>query len=662
MMLTKLRSRWSNLMGAWCLLWLVFPTQGVAADNIHRLRFELAEQETVEAQLEVLARMERLRQNRQIPASSIHILVLDLSTRRVMTEPQAIAFVDGLLAYPDWAPEATRAMASVVANPRRVDPAVIGQFLQRILDYQKTQKLSAAALASFGDMLSPSTEPDRRETAWLVLERGGQIRAPVKEILDDFARVAESELPLVERRRALDTLAESTSAGRRSDAARRALYRIATQDPNDDLRLLVWPSVIARASDQSSRQSLQFSLSRQLKAPTKNNVATFDDASSAVRERAIELLLTLAPEPRYAMFIDEIIDLVERYASPAATQEIVRLRALNALSNEQRERVASLNTTDEAVATSLEAVAIPNFQPESLASPIHIASTSKNSAEMVDASNALLAEYPTGVVPREIADAAYRVLQSGGANPAAAELVARGDYPFAETEKRALSLVRQFRQPTSEIVSILSMLHDNADAEFLVRQYAMDGTIEETFRSTLVGRLYAEVRDDGKRLEPDTIAALIQFGRSAENYFSVSRVINLLEKIDVGVPWSIRIKDKGFRWAVLGVILLTSWIIGGISSVAWLFRLLLPPTETGLSGAGRLGSLALWIVLAVAFAATNGLGIIFSIGHNSTPDPGGAAPFYLASFVLSLIAAVVAFSLWRRRPPLSADAGTAAAM
>lgn len=657
----KLGSRCRNAAGTLCLLWLVAATQVVAADNIHRLRFELAEQETVEAQLEVLARMEEMRQKGAIPAGSVHILVSVLTSQPVISEPEGVAFIRRLLEQPGLAPEATRAMASRVARPQRLAPGVEQLLVELILEYQQKRALSADALASFGDMLSPAAPAQRRETAWLVLERGGQLDAPVKQILDDFARVVESEMPPAERRRALDALVRSASAGRRSDAARRALYRTATQDPNDDFRLLAWPSVIERSSDRSSRQSLQFSLSRQLKAPTENNPVTFDDADSAVRERAVALLLALAPEPRHSMFIDELIDLVERYSSPAATEELIRLRTLNELSNEQRERIAALDIADDTVGNALAAVAVANFEPRALASPIHIARTSKDAAEMVAASEALLAEHPSGAVPKEIADAAYRVLSSGGANPAAAELVARGDYSFAETESRALGLVGQFRQPTGEIISILSALHDGAGTEFLVRNYATDTDIEETFRSALVGRLYVEVRTGGVRLERETIAALLDFGRSAENYFSVRQVIQLLGKVDVGVPWSIRVKDKGFRWAVLGWILLASWIIGGTASIAWLFRLLLPSNETGLSGGSRLGSFAIWLLLATAFAAVNGLGILFSLGHNSTPNPGGAAPFYLASLVLSLIAAAAALSLWRRRRSLVAEAGETAA-
>lgn len=656
MMLKKLRSRWSNLMGALCLLWMALPNQVFATDNIHLLRFELAGQETVAGQLEVLARMDRMRQNRAIHASSVNILVSVLTSQPVVSEREGIAFIKGLLEQSELAPEAIRAMADRVARPRRLAPGVEQLLVDLILEYQRRQVLSADALASFGDMLSPGTSAERRETAWLVLERGGQLDAPVKQILDDFARVVESELPLTERQKALGVLVNSASAGRRSDAARRALYRTATQDPNDDFRLLAWPSVIERSRDRSSRQSLQFSLSRQLRAPTENTPATFDDADSSVREQAIELLLELAPEPRHSMFIDELIDLVERYSSPAATEEIIRLRRLNELTDEQRERIAALDVADETIGASLAAVSIANFQPQALASPLHIALTSKNPAEMTGASEALLADFPTGAVPKDVADAAYRVLQSGGANPAAAELLARGDLPFAEIEARALSLVGQFRQPTGEIINILSRLHNAADTEFLVRNYAPERAIKETFRSALVGQLYVELRDGGGNLERETIAALLEFGRSAENYFSVKQVIQVLGKVGVTVPWSIRVKDKSFRWAVLGWILLTSWIIAGVASVAWLLRLLLPSTDTGISGAGRLGSLAVWFVLAVPFAAANGLGIIFSLGHNSTPNPGGAAPFYLASLVLSLIAAAVAFSLWRRRPPLVTEA------
>lgn len=228
------------------------------------------------------------------------------------------------------------------------------------------------------------------------------------------------------------------------------------------------------------------------------------------------------------------------------------------------------------------------------------------------------------------------------------EAEVRAEEPFSEKETKILALIDDSPRPHRAIVDALSKLHGDADIEFLVRQYASNSGINATFRASLVSELYQQTRN-GSNLRPDTVEVLQELGESADNYFTVRTVIQIFESIDRPVSWAIRIKSMKFQWSVLFVLFILSWIIAIAGGIAWLIQIALPSKSTLMSPRSRIGGLLGWLAMAAAFLALNVAAIVHSLGHNSSPPPGPAAPFYLLMLFLACIIAVVSILMWRKR-------------
>ena len=199
--------------------------------------------------------------------------------------------------------------------------------------------------------------------------------------------------------------------------------------------------------------------------------------------------------------------------------------------------------------------------------PVEAIGSSNDPEEWARATQQLLAQYPDGAVPRPVAESAYTVIaRTSDYDTAAAALFVRGDTPFTEREAKVLELIDRTPRYSGQIVRVLQRLHGDADLEFLVRRYANDRSIEETFRGTLLSTLYREVRESGQ-VGADTAEAVIEFAHSADYYFSITTASRLLEASGRDVPWSIRVRQQGFQWDVLGWIGLLALAVGAIGGL-----------------------------------------------------------------------------------------------
>ena len=223
------------------------------------------------------------------------------------------------------------------------------------------------------------------------------------------------------------------------------------------------------------------------------------------------------------------------------------------------------------------------------------------------------------------------------------------DATFAAREAKILELVDRTPRPSGQIIQALQHLHGDVDVDFLVRRYANDKSIEETFRSTLLNTLYRDVRESGE-MDPETTAAVADFARSADNYFSITVASRLLEASGSDVPWSIRIRQQEFQWNLLMGVGLLSLAVGAAAALYLLVLVALPGRVSGLRGTQRVAGSLLWLVLGVGFVGAASLSLLHSIGHDYVPPPDQAFPYYAATLAIAILLLIVAIVLQRARP------------
>ena len=151
------------------------------------------------------------------------------------------------------------------------------------------------------------------------------------------------------------------------------------------------------------------------------------------------------------------------------------------------------------------------------------------------------------------------------------------------------------------------------------------------------------------KLQSEAIDAVKALGHDAKHYGTVSSVIRVLEREDESVPLSIRVKSKDFRWYVLGVMFFANWIIAIAGGVLWLVLLLLPSGSTPISTGARVAGFVGWLFMAGVFLAINVAAVLLSIGHNSAPNPGPAAFFYLFMLLQAVLIATIGIRMLMRR-------------
>lgn len=107
--------------------------------------------------------------------------------------------------------------------------------------------------------------------------------------------------------------------------------------------------------------------------------------------------------------------------------------------------------------------------------------------------------------------------------------------------------------------------------------------------------------------------------------------------------------QKEFLWQVMSWVGLLSLVIGLAAGLYVMVLLALPGRISRLRRPLRATGFAVWLILSVLFIGAVLLSLLHSIGHNSTPSPDKALPYYVATFVISGFLAILATSLRRRR-------------
>lgn len=419
------------------------------------------------------------------------------------------------------------------------------------------------------------------------------------------------------------------------------------QEPDDGVRLAAWPFVLPRAATASNRFVFGMDLTRQLTNPESGELPSFVDAYRSERERAVALLSDYW-EPNYpTQFVDALIQVVAEQGFESSIQKLVELRRIDALSDEQLAAISDIETNDPTVRRIIATIATPNLALGSLVGPMEVIAYSDDAEERAAATQQLLDQHPTGAVPMAVADAAYEVIGHSDAYDAAAvALVVRADEAFAAREAKILRMADGAPQRTTNVVRALQHLHDDADLDFLVRHYADNEAVDESLRATLVSMLYSQVRDGGD-VAPDTAASVVGLARSADRYSTVDIATRLLRAAGADVPLSVRLREKDVQWTLLGWIGIATLVVGILSGLALLILVALPGRTTGLDRGERLGGFGVFLLLGTLLVGACGVALLHSIGHNYTPPPNQAAPWYFAAFMLA--ASLVAAGLYLKR-------------
>ena len=617
------------------------------------LRNAMSAAETLPEQRAVVERMREALRNGAVPAPQVGTMIYGLSQKPVFNEAATISFLQQLIATPGTAEATTTA----IAGQFRGD--ALGEHASKILAeelriYQRQQGLSDAAISNLQGALTPGAPQANREYALDIL----MLRPPDGDKRDKFlaavSNLLDPEMSVGEKRAAIQILAEAAATGPLPRHAYSKVYMTATAERDAAVRVAAWTLVMRdrleqREGDPGRYYAFGADLNQQLIAPPTGSTPSFIEADEATRERAVALLNDYWHPTYRPEYIDILIKLVGLHESPASMEKLLELRPIGALNSDQLTALAEIAADKPAIQKSLKTITIPNLEAGSLMGPLQVIAHSSNTGEWAQATAQLLAQHPDGTVPTSVAEAAYTVMaHSGDYDAAAVALFARADTPFAAREAKILELVNRTPRPSGQIIQALQHLHGDVDVDFLVRRYANDKSIEETFRATLLNTLYRDVRESGQ-MDPETTATVADFARSAEYYFSVTVASRLLEAAGRDVPWSIRIRQQEFQWKLLTGIGLLSLTVGAVAALYLLVLVALPGRVSGLRGTQRIAGILLWLVLGAGFVGAASLSLLHSIGHDYVPPPDQAFPYYAATLAIAMVMLIVAIVLYRRR-------------
>ena len=638
------------------LLVLATPTITAAADTGYAfldLRNEMSAAKTLPEQRAIIERMREAARDGTAAGGHVRMMIYVLAKKPVFNEAATISFLQELIATPGTAEATTTAIASQFRSHAFSDRAR-ETFAAELHAYQLRPGLSDAAIMNLQSALTTSAPQANREHALAIL----MLRPPDgdnrKKFLTAVSYLLGPEMSVGEKRAAMKIFVTAAESGPLPENANRAIYMAATAEQDAAVRVAAWPLVMRkkfeqRESERGSHYSLGRSLNEQLIAPVTATKPSFINADEEMREQAVALLNDYWHPEYHPEYIDILIKLVDMHGSPASMEKLLELRQIDALNGEQLTALTKIAAEDPAIAQSVQTITIPNLEAGSLLGPTEVIANSNDPGEWARATRQLLAQHPNGTVPTTVAEAAYTVMaHSGYYDAAAVALFVRGDMPFAVLEAKVLKLVD--RMPHGNIVRTLQHLHGDVGLDFLVRRYANDESIDKSFRGTLLSMLYVEVRESGQ-LDAETTAAVADFARSTDSYFSVSTASKMLEASGTEVPWSIHIKQREFQWGLLGWVGLLSLVVGAAAGLYVLVLIALPGRASGLRGAQRATGLALWLILGALFIGAALLSLLHSIGHDSVPPPDQALPYYAATLVISIFLLILAIALHRQRSP-----------
>ncbi|WP_133125907.1 hypothetical protein [Pseudohalioglobus lutimaris] len=617
------------------------------------LRKELSTARTAQQKQAIVERMREGLRAGMVPSGHIGALIHGFAQQQMLNEPFTVSFMLELIATPGTAEAATTAIAGKLGGSD-FNGLASKTFAEALGNYHRQAGLSDQAISNLLRAFQLSTPLKNREYALEILLLRPMEGDNRSDFLVAVASLLDPDMPVSERQAAMHVLVDAAKTGPLPPRAKAAIYRVATEERDAALRVTSWPPLMRerfenRGSARSDYQVLGVRLSAQLIAPAADLTPSFTDADEASRERAVALLNDYW-HPEYSPgYIDILIELVDRHGSPASMSKLLELRKINVLSSEQVIALSGIVPESPAMQQSLRAVTAPNLAPGSLVGPVEVIGNSDDRGEWPQAADKLLAEYPEGTVPRDVAEAAYTVMAGlAEYNASAVSLFSRGDEPFAAREAKLLKLVDRSPRYAPNIVRALQHLHGDVGLEFLVRRYINDESIDESFRLTLLGMLHVEVRDSG-RMDPETTASVTDFARSADSGFSVARASSLLEVSGEDVPWSIRIRHPDFQWRGLTFIGSLSLVVGTAVAVYLLVLLSLPGRVSGLGGAQRVTGFLLWLILSALFTGAVVLAMAHSIGHDSMPSPDRAAAYYAATLSIVVVLVILTIVLYRRR-------------
>lgn len=647
------------------LLVMTMPTTTDATNRgveFNDLRSQLSAAKTLPGQRAVIESMREALRRGDVPAGQVGTVIYGIAQQALINDSATIAFLTELIETSATAQAATTAITAqfhgnvLSAQARDV-------LAEDLRIYHRQQGLSDPAINNLLRVLVPDSPRANRERVLGILT----VRPPQgnrhSEFLDAVSNLLDPRIPAGERRTALDLIIGAASEGPIPRRTRSAVRRTAVIDADASIRIAAWPLVMQDAigrqsSDATQHQALGMELSKQLTEPATKYRATLINETVTVRERAVELLNRYWHPKYHPDYIDRLIKLVEMYGSHRSLEKLVELRQTNSLTLDQMTTLSRINAEDPTAQQFLSLVTTPNLAPGSLMGPLQVIEFSDDRTEWTQATKQLLLQYPDGRVPASVAEAAYSVIARLDVyDVAAADLFVRMDAPFANPEAKALKLLDRSPRHEEQIIKVLKKLHGDVDAEFLVRRYVNDTAIEESFRLHLISALYAQVRES-HQIDPDTTAAITDFARTTKSYFGISLAGTLLKESGTDVPWSIRIRQKDFRWGVLNGLGFLALLVGVPSGTYLLGLVVISGRKSGMSKTQRALGFLLWLVLSAAFFVAAMLSIVHSIGHNTMPSPDRAAPYYAATMIIAILIPLSAVALQRmRRNPNMRNSG-----
>lgn len=575
----------------------------------------------------------------------INSLTMRLMGSRIIESPEAMSLLTSMLSSPVGSDETTLAVAGRM-NGEPISPEVARRLFAMLTAYDADRGLPMTTFRRLNQVLPDMKDARLRLEMYRYLDDSDWASFKSKEFLPTVAHFLAPEYSRSERLEALDRVELAAMTYRLPSKVRSHLVRLAADDPDARFRIVAWS--ILRAQDAASgNRGRSMGLLKEIQDPTAEK--SLYNAEAEVRERGVALILTdWGPDLSEAV-VNSLISLVAETGSLTALIGLANMRQKDGLSDAQLDRLRSINVEDSDSRTLLVEIVTPALEQGSLLGPVEVMEYSRSPDERRRALELLLDRNTDDTVPDEVAEAAYQMLISRSDVPGAAgALLARSGKTFDQKERLLLGLVDRSPRPHGAVIRGLSTLNDDADIETLVNKYAGRSQITENFRASLVSELYQQTKE-GAALRPETVAVLQELGESADNYGTVGVVIRVFESIDRPVSWTIRIRDEGFQWYMLGVVLMVSWLIAISGGVAWLIHLVVPFEQRQDALGARFGGFLSLFFMAVVFLGANVGGLLLSLGHTSSPPPNQAAPFYVMMFAIACAIGAIGISVWRKR-------------
>ncbi|MDJ0807389.1 MAG: hypothetical protein QNJ78_11200 [Gammaproteobacteria bacterium] len=261
----------------------------------------------------------------------------------------------------------------------------------------------------------------------------------------------------------------------------------------------------------------------------------------------------------------------------------------------------------------------------------------------------LLNQFAERGVPREIANIAARVLETGAGSETlvvAAMLLANTREDHRTREEQLSAALERHPYEYGLYTPLVDLVtRDRIDGAVI--RYAADNSLAKEFRRHLL-RHFAEASGSQTALSAAAEASLKKAARDADDYYVIQHAGEALEAWGANVPLRVFLTKRKHQTTALYVLLITITLTNLGAGFATFISLAGMPLQSRHSGLKRTGLIVGWLLLSAGMVVLLLVGLLGFFGHNRPPKPNETLIFNIPAYLGTVVYLGLAWLAWRR--------------